>query len=90
MPPKPHMQPQMHVYPPPLAMPQPDQRSLTLTQPTVLQPADNLLETADEVLDLAGQVLDLQDRRSPTWAALERGGTPTSPYSDGAVDEVGI
>ena len=79
---EPIVPPQMHVYPQPRHMPQPDR-----AQPTVPQHTDDVLEVAGEVLNLAEQVLELQDRGSPTWASLERGGTPTSPYTD---DEVGM
>ena len=79
---QPLMPPQMHVYYQPLHMTQPDR-----AQPTIPQNTDDVLEVAEDVLDLAEQVLELHDRGSPTWASLERGGTPTSLYTD---DEVGM
>ena len=88
---QPLMPPQMQVYSQPPNVTQPD-RAQHVTQPDQAQPAipqntNDVLEVAGNVLDLAEQVLELQDRRSPTWASLERGGTPTSPYTS---DEVGI
>ena len=55
--------------------------------PQATEPNNDVLEIAEDVLDLATQVLELHERGSPTWASLERGDTPTSPYTD---DEVGI
>ena len=55
--------------------------------PQATEPNNDVLEIAEDVLELATQVLELHERGSPTWASLERGDTPTSPYTD---DEVGI
>ena len=75
-------QPQMQQGPQPL-LPQMDVEPA----PRDTAPSNDVLEIAEDVLDLTTQVLELHERGSPTWASLERGDTPTSPYTD---DEVRI
>ena len=88
-----HMQPQMmhpQIIAPQQMQPQDRQPQMMQTLPPQPDPQPNprLLEVAVEVLDLAESVLNLeQDRRGPTWPSLERGTTPTSPFSDGAFNE---
>ena len=57
-------------------------------------PNQELLNVAIEKLDQAEQVLEMEHdssgARSPTWASMEPGGTPTPPLPDSAFDEAGI
>ena len=59
------------------------------TAPHMPVPNQELLNVAIEKLDQAEQVLEIEHdssgARSPTWASMEPGGTPTPPLPDSAL-----